>query len=169
MNAVSRNETRQKFKIVQNWHIGELHRNDNFFEIIQTFVSSVSLLENSLSLYTISLSLTVFLNLSILNSLFFLFYFSPSIFYSLHFTLSLFNSLSLSLSLSVTVLLNLSFFLSLSFLLSLSFPISIFLYLTLFFPFVYPSLCLLWTNPVIFFIDFRLFKHTLQILQHIGV
>ena len=123
----------------------------------------------SLSLYTISLSLTVFLNLSILNSLFFLFYFSPSIFYSLHFTLSLFNSLSLSLSLSVTVLLNLSFFLSLSFLLSLSFPISIFLYLTLFFPFVYPSLCLLWTNPVIFFIDFRLFKHTLQILQHIGV
>ena len=98
MNAVSRNETRQKFKIVQNWHIGELHRNDNFFEIIQTFVSSVSLLENSLSLYTISLSLTVFLNLSILNSLFFLFYFSPSIFYSLHFTLSLFNSLFFSIS-----------------------------------------------------------------------
>ena len=131
MNAVSRNETRQKFKIVQNWHIGELHRNDNFFEIIQTFVSSVSLLENSLSLYTISLSLTVFLNLSILNSLFFLFYFSPSIFYSLHFTLSLFNSLSLSLSLSVTVLLNLSFFLSLSFLLSLSLSFFSYLYFSL--------------------------------------
>ena len=119
MNAVSRNETRQKFKIVQNWHIGELHRNDNFFEIIQTFVSSVSLLENSLSLYTISLSLTVFLNLSILNSLFFLFYFSPSIFYSLHFTLSLFNSLSLS------YLISLSFYLSLSY--------SLFLFLSLFF------------------------------------